>query len=103
VRVRAKQPEGSTAQEWAFPVDVAQQKARFEDASSDFQFSAAVVAFAEVLRQNPEAKSWSLERIQDIAKKNTNDQKDRSEFVSLVSKARTLLSAQDSAAPRKAN
>jgi Ca-activated chloride channel homolog len=93
IRVRAKEPEGAAAKEWEFPFDSTLVKANFQEASGDFQFAAAVVGFAEILRKNPDATEWSLDRIQELAKKNLNNSKERQEFLQLVERASKLGAA----------
>jgi Ca-activated chloride channel family protein len=90
VRVRAKEPEGAEAKEWSFPYDSSQVHPTFEAASSDFQFASSVVAFAELLRQNPDASQWSIARIQKIATANHKNKKDRNEFITLIARASAL-------------
>ncbi|MBA3391611.1 MAG: von Willebrand factor type A domain-containing protein, partial [Deltaproteobacteria bacterium] len=50
VRVRHKQPRGTTATEAAFPMPATAMASSFAQASADFRFAFAVAAFADVLR-----------------------------------------------------
>ena len=90
IRVRAKEPEGATAKEWEFPFDSKLVKAKLSEASGDFQFAAAVVGFAEILRKNPDAAEWSLDRIQELTRQNLNNSKERQEFLELIQRASKL-------------
>lgn len=90
VRVRAKEPNGQTAKEQEFPFAKSEIKADFSGASQDFQFAAAVVGFAERLRQNPDAASWKLSEIKKIAESNTKGREERNELVQLLNQAEQL-------------
>ena len=91
VRVRHKQPDGYKASEEAFDLTDADVRARVADASKDFQFAAAVAAFAEILRESPYAKSISLDLVEEIAKASAGNREDRKEFLGLVKKARRVI------------
>ena len=90
VRIRAKKPDGYEAAEQIFTWRSVAVKSRLSDASSDFQFGAAVVAFAEKLRKSPYAEGLSWDLISEVAQAAAQDRKDRNEFVGLVDKARRL-------------
>jgi Ca-activated chloride channel family protein len=90
VRVRAKEPTGQTAKEQEFPFSRKEIKADFGSASQDFQFAAAVIGFAERLRQNPDAANWKLSEIKKLAESNTKGKEDRNELVQLINQAAQL-------------
>ncbi|MEZ4458496.1 MAG: von Willebrand factor type A domain-containing protein [bacterium] len=91
VRVRHKQPDGYKATEQAFELTDADVRARVADASKDFQFAAAVAAFAEILRESPYAKNISLDLVEEIAKASAGNREDRKEFLGLIKKARRVI------------
>ncbi len=93
VRVRAKQPRGSEAEERAFPFPASALSARFDQAPKDFRFATAVVGAAELFRQSEHARSWSLEAIKEIAASAAGEQADRQEFVELLQKAAPVMKA----------
>ncbi|MBL8196439.1 MAG: von Willebrand factor type A domain-containing protein [Blastocatellia bacterium] len=94
VRLRYKTPdakEETPAEEVAATYDLARLKQNFDQTSEDFRFSIAVTALAEVLRESPEAKNWSLEKISSIAQSSTQkNNPEREEFLGLVKKALEL-------------
>ena len=89
VHIRHKAPDAENATEIAFAMG-AGPAATFDAASDDFKFAFAVAAFADVLRNAPDAKTWSLEQIQGIAKAAAGTNADRAELVGLIEKARKL-------------
>jgi Ca-activated chloride channel homolog len=90
VRIRHKAPEGSeVATERTFAM-MAPPAASFAAASPDLQFAFAVSAFADLLRGQDDARRWSLEAIEQVARATAGDDPDRNEFVSLIDKARRL-------------
>jgi Ca-activated chloride channel family protein len=89
VRIRHKQPEADTATESVFPMASA-SAASFADASQDLRFAFAVAAFADVLRGGA---TWSLDDIRAQAAASSGDDKDRSELVTLIDRARGLKPA----------
>lgn len=59
-------------------------------ATPDLQFAFAVSAFADLLRGQDDAKRWSLEAIEQVARATAGDDPDRGELVSLIEQARRL-------------
>ncbi|MBV8761260.1 MAG: von Willebrand factor type A domain-containing protein [Deltaproteobacteria bacterium] len=94
VRVRHKQPEGTSAVEDAFAMPAA--ATGFDAASQDLRFAFAVAAFADVMRGGAE---WPLDEVRGIAQGAAGDDKDRVELVSLIDKARALRPAAKVATP----
>jgi Ca-activated chloride channel family protein len=93
VRVRHKKPEAYTASEAAFVVAAGDLRAKLSDSSKDFQFGAAVVAFAELLRGSPYARGLKLDLVEELATAASSpNQRDRAEFINLVQKAKALFS-----------
>ena len=91
VRMRHKQPDGYDATEQIFSLAASELKEKLNDASKDFQFGAAVVAFAEILRGSPYAKNLNLDLVMEVAQAaSSSSQKDRAEFIELVKKAKRL-------------
>lgn len=67
VRIRHKEPDGYKATESAFPLRRMELKGKLVDASHDLQFSTAVAAFAEILRDSPYAKGLSYDLVHEVA------------------------------------
>jgi Ca-activated chloride channel family protein len=86
VRIRQKQPERSESTESVFAMASAPAPS-FAAASKDLQFAFAVAAFADVLRGGA---TYSLDDIRTLAAGTAGGDKDRSELVSLIDKARAL-------------
>lgn len=93
VRLRAKTPKGSKAKETAYAFSPKQNFASFSAAPEDFRFASAVMGAAEILRGSEHAAQWSLEEVISIAKASGDSyESERSEFISLMEKARELKS-----------
>jgi Ca-activated chloride channel family protein len=90
VRVRNKTPRGTKAVERAFSLASSDLKTKLSQTSKDYQFAAAVVAFAEKLRESPYAEKISYDLIEEIATASTRGKSQRKEFVQLVKKARAI-------------
>ncbi len=90
VRVRHKQPRGTTATEAAFPMPATAMASSFAQASADFRFAFAVAAFADVLRGGSDAKAWDLAAIRAMAVDAAGTSADRKELVALIDRAITL-------------
>ncbi len=92
VRIRAKQPRGETAKEFAFVFDSSFLSEDFTKASTDFRFAIAVIGAAEILRGSEHAKEWSLAEVIRVARNALGENRgnERSDFVRLMSKARSL-------------
>ncbi len=86
VRIRHKQPEQDTATESAFQM-AAPPAASLASAGSELRFAFAVAAFADVLRGGAE---WSLDDIRAHAAAAAGTDKDRTELLALIDKARAL-------------
>ncbi len=96
VKLRYKAPDGDKSELIDFTVPSA-VPAAFAQASSDFQFAAAVAAFGMKLRNSPEAGTMDWKEIQTIAKRNLGDDVGsyRAEFLTLVEKAARLSESRD--------
>lgn len=92
VKVRYKLPEEKTSSLVTHIVASQSVQTNFEQASTDFQFTAAVAAFAQKLKDNGYVDGLSFERIADIARKNRGDDpyNYRGEFISLVELSKSL-------------
>ncbi|MFN0242601.1 MAG: von Willebrand factor type A domain-containing protein [Planctomycetota bacterium] len=103
VRLRHKGPDAKkddAATENTYGMDAASLFGAFDQAPQTFRFAAAVTAFAEVLRQSPHAKEYSLADVLTVAKGGAGDARDQQEMVELVKKAAALSGA---AKPEAAN
>jgi Ca-activated chloride channel family protein len=90
--VRYKPPLGSEkAKEVTFSFGDDQISPTLEDASDNFRFATAVVGVAEILRDNPHAKTWSLDRVADVARTVPESAKDRAELDELITLARAQM------------
>jgi Ca-activated chloride channel family protein len=90
VRVRAKPPRGETASESAFTFKPGSYASSFESASKDLRFAVAVAGSADIFRNSPWAKEWSLAKMQQIAKAASDESPERLEFVSLLERAQSM-------------
>ncbi|MDF1662179.1 MAG: von Willebrand factor type A domain-containing protein [Planctomycetota bacterium] len=90
IRLRYKQPDGDKSTEMEAQLDPDIKS--FDAASGSFKFCAAVVGFAEILRQSPHASEWTLEMVQSCLQgAQIPSNRDKDEFRDLVAKARELL------------
>ncbi|HLL01277.1 MAG TPA: von Willebrand factor type A domain-containing protein [Myxococcaceae bacterium] len=93
VRIRAKAPNGTEAAEQSFAFERGLLRSSLEAASTDFRFALAVGASADILRQSPSARGWSLVTARKLAEGATEGQPERTEFVKLVTQAQALMGA----------
>lgn len=94
VRVRYKAPDGDEAEgEVRRSILTGEMGARFDEASPDLRFGAAVVEFAEILRRSPFVDEPDLDAVLEVAAGAAGEDEDRAEFLDLVEQARTLLSS----------
>lgn len=91
VRLRAKQPRGTTASEKAFVFGQSHLAARFEDAPADLRFATSVMGAAEIFRRSPHAAEWSYDQVLRIAREATPPgNAERQEFLSLLERAKSV-------------
>jgi len=90
VRVRHKQPRGTTTTEAAFPLQATAIAPGFRQAAIDLRFAFAVAAFADVLRGAADAKGWDLSEIEKIAAAASDGSAERTELLALIGRARRL-------------
>ncbi len=91
VRIRYKQPTGSeTASELAFRMRPNMIASRFSAAPRSLRLATAVAGFAEVLRQSPHAKQWSLATMARIARQASWGKPEQNELLRLIGKAQRL-------------
>jgi Ca-activated chloride channel family protein len=87
LKLRYKEPEGDTSRLLSVPV--AAGAPSLEAASADFKFAAAVAGFGMILRDSAHRGAFDLDEVQELGR-----QADvggyRSEFLSLVGRAKTL-------------
>jgi Ca-activated chloride channel family protein len=90
VQVKYKEPREDQSRQLDFPL--AHGSKRFGEASSDFQFAAAVASFGMILRQSPFSGNATLASVEEIAAAALGDDPGghRAEFVTLVRGARQL-------------
>ncbi|MBL8794569.1 MAG: VWA domain-containing protein, partial [Planctomycetia bacterium] len=90
VKIRYKAPLGQTSKLLEAPVEDAGKK--FDEASADFRFAAAVAAFGRILRDKPENAGINLGGVREIAEsaKGADARGYRAEFVELVKLAEKL-------------
>jgi Ca-activated chloride channel family protein len=92
VRIRAKKPQGETADEWVVPFKPSAWSSTFADAPRDFRFSVAVMGAAEIFRGSAHAKNWSLGQVEKIARAATPEgNAERTEFLTLIERAQDLF------------
>ncbi len=87
VRIRYKEPAGEVSSKLEFPLH--DSGARFEDASQDFKFVAAVAAFGMVLRDSPHKGASTLGDVVAWARAGLGSDPGgyRNEFIGLVERA----------------
>ncbi len=90
VKLRYKQPAGSTSQ--LIEVPVADSGESFSQSSTDFRFAAAVAAFGMLLRNSPHKGAATYGEVLNIARDTLGKDQGgyRGEFVKLVAKAQKL-------------
>jgi len=91
VKLRYKAPDGDKSQLLEVPLNTTDIPA-FSQASSDFQFAAAVAAFGMKLRGSPDAGDIGWTEIQKIARRSLGEDPGsyRAEFLTLIEKASHL-------------
>lgn len=89
LRVRAKAPDGEESAETSYAMEHPPMAA-FSDAPSDLRFAYAVAAAADILRENPDAKEWSLEAVRELAAGAEDNAGERVEFVGMLDRATQL-------------
>jgi len=84
VKLRYKQPQGTTSQLLTYPV--VDQGVKLENASNNFKFSAAVAAFGMVLRNSQYKGTANFEQVLQLANQSQAEDLDgyRAEFIRLV-------------------
>ncbi len=99
VSVRWKAPDAGTSQEIEVPL--VDSGARYEDASPDFKFAAAVAAFGLVLRNSEYKGTATYEGVTELASEGLSSDPGgyRAEFVALVGKAKGIALAASPAPP----
>ncbi len=91
VRIRHKKPLGNEpATETAYPMAMSSFAKTFEAAEPSFRLSVAVMSFAEVLRESPYAKEWTLGKVESIAKGASVVPAEQTELLELIGRARSL-------------
>jgi len=90
VKIRYKEPAGDSSRKLEFALR--DGGARFEEASQDFKFAAAVAAFGMALRDSPHKGSLTLAEVAAWGRAGIGNDAGgyRSEFLGLVDKARAL-------------
>jgi Ca-activated chloride channel family protein len=91
VKIRYKEPAGDVSTKLEFPlVDGGH---RFDAASPDFKFAAAVASFGMILRESPHKGATSLPQVAEWAREGVGSDAGghRSEFLGLVEQARAVV------------
>ncbi|HEY8993380.1 MAG TPA: VWA domain-containing protein [Lacunisphaera sp.] len=90
VKIRYKEPAGDASNKLEFALR--DTGARFEDASEDFKFAAAVAGFGLVLRDSPHKRSLTLAEVSAWGRAGLGNDAGgyRNEFLGLVEKAQAL-------------
>jgi Ca-activated chloride channel family protein len=90
LRVRYKEPDAETSQR--MDVSLIDRGGAFNRASTDFRFAASVAEFGMILRDSPYRGNSRMESVLDIAAGSRGEDRNgyRSEFITLVQKARNL-------------
>ena len=91
VKIRYKEPAGDVSSKLEFPL--MDTGARFEEASPDFKFAAAVAGFGMALRDSPHKGQLTLASVAEWGRTGIGSDAGgyRSEFLSLVGEAASLL------------
>jgi Ca-activated chloride channel homolog len=91
VHIRHKKPLGSDpSTEDTFAMQPSQLAKSFEASDASYKLAVSVMAFAEVLRESPHAKEWSLTKVESIAKTASVVPAEQSELLELIGRAKTL-------------
>ncbi len=95
VKLRYKQPDADKSE--LIEVPVIDNNLKFEDASEDFRFAAAVASFGMILRNSPYKSASTLSLVQNIAElaQGYNTGGYRSEFLLLVDKVEIIKRADE--------
>jgi Ca-activated chloride channel family protein len=95
VAVRYKEPEASQSTEHTWTLDLDDVASDFSDTSDAFRFGAAVVEFAEILRESPHVEQASLADVAAVAGASLSSETPaKLEFLELVDLADGLFTAQ---------
>ncbi|MBI2814870.1 MAG: VWA domain-containing protein [Opitutae bacterium] len=91
VKIRYKEPAGDVSSKLEFPLT--DTGARFEDASPDFKFAAAVAGFGLALRDSPHKGALTLAQVAEWGRAGLGGDVGgyRTEFMTLVGEAASLL------------
>jgi len=90
VKIRYKEPTGDVSSKLEFPLR--DTGARFEEASADFKFAAAVAGFGMTLRESTHMGSLTLAAVADWGRAGIGEDPGgyRNEFIGLVKQADAL-------------
>ena len=88
LKIRYKQPEGSTSAKMVVPIF--QQPIKFESTSDNFRFSSSVAMFGMLLRESEHCKAGTFDMAEQLAlsAKGNDSEGYRSEFIRLVQAAK---------------
>jgi Ca-activated chloride channel family protein len=95
VKLRYKQPEADKSE--LIEIPIIDNNLKFDDASEDFRFAAAVASFGMILRNSPYKSASTLTLVQNIAELAQGDNTGgyRSEFLLLVDKVEIIKRADE--------
>ncbi len=92
VRLRHKKALGSNvATEQLHKLQSSEMFSSFATAPANFRFAAAVAGFAEILRKSPQAKRWSFDTVEQVARTASWGQREQAELLRLVAQAKRLM------------
>lgn len=99
VRVRWKSPHGQGANEQELSFSRRVLSPDLATATTDLRFAVALAGMADVLRQAPQARNFSLSTVLELAAQATEGRADRTEAVTLIRRAQELFAASTRTVP----
>jgi len=90
LRVRHKEPDGDQATEQTFELKPSHVYASFDEAQRSLRFATAAAGFAEVLRESPYARAWSLREVARIANEASDGSETGDQLARLAHRAQEL-------------
>jgi Ca-activated chloride channel family protein len=92
LKMRYKQPDGDTSTLITLPISTEQERPSVDGLSDDMRFAAAVAAFGQKLRHNPQLDGFGYDQVLDLAASARGEDRFgyRAEFLTLVRLAQSL-------------
>jgi len=92
VRIRWKKPQGTKADEKAYPFSPRMLRKSFSATGPDFRRAVAAAALAENLRNSPFKESWTITKAKELAQQGLRrESKEELELIQLIDKAARLM------------